>query len=43
MTQMTGALARASQARGRDTATAMRSGFRSASCFGTSSPRIRLA
>ena len=43
ITQTTGALARASQDNGRDTATAMRSGFRSATCLGTSSPKMRLA
>jgi hypothetical protein len=38
ITQIAGDVIRASQASGRDTTTAMRSGSRSATCFGTSSP-----
>jgi hypothetical protein len=40
--QITGAVKRASVARGRETTMAIASGLRSASCFGTSSPMMRL-
>ena len=41
--QSIGDVTRARNANGLDTITAIRSGSRNASCFGTSSPRIRLA